>query len=405
MFKIITLTMKRISLLFILIMILTGCRDKPAGGFVHSDILKESSPRHLVLADIVNGKYQKADTSISDLEDDLVISYIALETTEKSILGKVRNCKFVGDSILLSDHNSFYMFDHNGRFVWKVNNEGRGPGEYSGIGNIAIDRWRKEIIISCSEFARHYIYDYSGVFVEDLDLSPARGYPVKVIDSATYLVQSVTPDANPWAWVVTRDGIVHHTFSEYETPSKVYDDGRSSSYINQRKIGEFLNGYYLWQSDTVWHLNSSFAEKKAILTIDSRIKSMEAEVFHPVYQRNVSTGGERKRHYIYDLGSHHGNVLFLSYFFLQRTLLYDTSNGTFYLYPTEGYNDDNDNGPPVNGLSGTPWPHLSVIYPLEILNLDPEKIRKDSELLKIYNTIKPEDNPVVRIINRRQPVM
>jgi len=393
--------MKATIPLFITIMILAGCTDQTSNKLIHSDILQESSPRHLVLAEIIEGEYPNIATSISDPGYDLVISYTALETTEGSILGLVRHCELIGDCILISDGNSLYMFNQNGEFVWKVSNQGRGPGEYSFIGNIAVDRWRKEIIISCSEFLHHYIYDYNGMFIEELNLSPAIGFYVKVIDSARYLVQTGSPYANPWAWVVSKGGIVHHTFSEYNNPPKIYDDGRGSSYVSQRNIGEVLNGYYLWQSDTVWYLDRMFSAKRAILTIDSRIKERESEMFHPVYQTNVSTGGKRKRHYVYDISSHNDTLFHLTYFFQKRNLLYETHRGKFYEYSAEGYNDDIDNGPPVKGLPDPHNPHTSVLYPLDILKLDPKIIRKESDLLKIFNTIKPEDNPVIRIIHCR----
>jgi hypothetical protein len=393
--------MKAIHTPLLIIMILLGCADQPSNKIIYSDILQESSPRHLVLADIIETDYSKIATSLSDLGYALEISYVKLETNEKSLLGEVRHCELIGDSILLSDGSSMYMFNQYGGFVWKISNQGRGPGEYSFIGNIAVDNWRKEIIISCSEFFHHYIYDYNGMFIEELNLSPAIGFYVKVIDSARYLVQSGTHYANPWAWVVSRSGIVHHTFSEYNNPPKIYDDGRGSSYISQRNIGEVLNGYYLWQSDTVWYLDRMFSAKRAILTIDSRIKERESEMFHPVYQTNVSTGGKRKRHYVYDISRYNDTLFHLTCFFQKRNLVYETHRGTFYEYSAEGYNDDIDNGPPVHGLPDPNSPQISAIYPLDILRLDPEKIRKESDLLKIYNTIKPEDNPVIRIINHR----
>jgi hypothetical protein len=394
--------MKANTILFIIILILSGCTGKPTNRTISSDILQESSPRHLVLADIVESQYPNIATSLSDIGYDLLITYTALETSEDYIIGQIRHCELIGDSILLSDGSSMYMFNQCGGFVWKVSNQGRGPGEYSGIGNITVDRYRKEIIISCSELFNHYIYDYNGAFIEELDLSPARGFYVKPIDSTRYLVQTGTHHANPWAWVASGKGIVQNTFSEYNNPPKIFDDGRGESFIVMRKIEEFLNGYYLWQSDTVWYLNSMFSEIKAILTIDSRIKEIDAEMFHPVYQKNVRTGGTRKRHYVYDISHQRENLIQLTFFFKHRILLYDLTSGTLYESPAEGYVDDIDNGPPIHGLPDPNSPQISAIYPLDILKLDHESIRKESDLLKIYNTIKREDNPVVRIITQKQ---
>lgn len=393
--------MKTTTPLFILIMIVSCCNYGPSTKTTDSGIIEGSSQRHLVLADIIETDYSKIATSLSDLGYALEISYVKLETNGKSLLGKVRHCELIGDSILLSDGSSMYIFNQCGGFVWKVSNQGRGPGEYSGIGNITVDRYRKEIIISCSELFNHYIYDYNGAFIEELDLSPARGFYVKPIDSTRYLVQTGTHHANPWAWVASGKGIVQNTFSEYNNPPKIFDDGRGESFIVMRKIEEFLNGYYLWQSDTVWYLNSMFSEIKAILTIDSRIKEIDAEMFHPVYQKNVRTGGTRKRHYVYDISHQRENLIQLTFFFKHRILLYDLTSGTLYESPAEGYVDDIDNGPPIHGLPDPDNPHISVLYPFDILKLDPKKLKIDSDLMKIYNTIKPEDNPVVRIISKK----
>ncbi|MEA1878165.1 MAG: 6-bladed beta-propeller [Bacteroidota bacterium] len=58
------------------------------------------------------------------------IEYIPLETSETCILGSVYNLRIHGDNIVLISNRKVYLFNTNGKFIRKLGDQGKGPGEY-----------------------------------------------------------------------------------------------------------------------------------------------------------------------------------------------------------------------------------------------------------------------------------
>jgi len=355
----------------------------------------------ITIADALGSSYDPPAKSVKEINEDYIIKYIQLETTDESVFRTVMSVIRIDEGILITDGESLLLFDHIGNFIWKVFNKGRGPGEYSGVGDVDVDRWRREIILTCSETARHFIYDYNGNLIEEMNLSPAKGFYLTVLDSGTYLLQTGTNKNDPWAWVVTRGGKIIQSFTEPNFPQRIYDNGRGSSYIAQRRIGEFKDGYYLWQSDTIWSLDNSLVKKNVLLTIDPRIVTLEEVVFDPIYQRPINVRGAKDRHYLYEVGTHGKSYLLLSLFFRKRIILFNPDENALYDYPEGGYTDDIDNGPAFYGLPEYNKPHLSVIFPFELKKLNPDKFRKGSHLYEIYHGVKADDNPIIRVLTSK----
>jgi hypothetical protein len=79
--------------------------------------------------------------SISEVADD--IKYVALETTDSSLIGMGAKVITGNDRIYVRSRNStfydFKVFDLNGKYLFTFNRTGRGPEEYSAMSQIEID--------------------------------------------------------------------------------------------------------------------------------------------------------------------------------------------------------------------------------------------------------------------------
>ncbi len=80
--------------------------------------------------------------NLSELAED--IKYVALETTENSLIGLVPRVFIEGDFIFVQSGRpplrSIKVFDTNGKYLLTFNRSGRGPEEYSDMARITVDR-------------------------------------------------------------------------------------------------------------------------------------------------------------------------------------------------------------------------------------------------------------------------
>jgi hypothetical protein len=80
--------------------------------------------------------------NISDVTDD--IKYVALETTDSSLIGERARVQIVNGRIYVLSSQSLFsfdikVFDINGKYLYTFNRVGRGPEEYSQMSGIEID--------------------------------------------------------------------------------------------------------------------------------------------------------------------------------------------------------------------------------------------------------------------------
>ncbi|MFR9542636.1 MAG: 6-bladed beta-propeller [Rikenellaceae bacterium] len=87
--------------------------------------------------------------SFYDVYDSIEI--IPLETTEESILiyRQTKPAKMVlhDDKFYILDENKIFIFDSNGKYISKINKQGRGRGEYSEISDFNINMFTGDIEI------------------------------------------------------------------------------------------------------------------------------------------------------------------------------------------------------------------------------------------------------------------
>lgn len=97
---------------------------------------------------------------------------IALETNENSIFSKIDRISFYDNKIFILDRklNSVLVFKENGSFLYKIKNIGRGPQEYSGLMDFAIDEKNKNIILYTHRPYGLYIHKLDGSFVKKVKL-------------------------------------------------------------------------------------------------------------------------------------------------------------------------------------------------------------------------------------------
>ncbi len=87
-------------------------------------------------------EYDKIDDLGKDSNLITNVEYIPLSTTDESLIGKVCRVIFRNDSFYVFDffiNNSVLVFDRFGEFTYKIENIGKGPGEYISASDIDVD--------------------------------------------------------------------------------------------------------------------------------------------------------------------------------------------------------------------------------------------------------------------------
>ena len=107
-----------------------------------------------------------------DLEEIADVSYIPLETTDRSLVQAIRQIEISDSIIIIGDYsNAVIAFDRQGKFLWSFNKQGGGPEEYNTLTTLCVDFNKKEIYIL--DFYTRYrimVYSFEGKFIRRLKL-------------------------------------------------------------------------------------------------------------------------------------------------------------------------------------------------------------------------------------------
>ncbi|MBQ3148855.1 MAG: 6-bladed beta-propeller [Alistipes sp.] len=129
------------------------------------------------------------------------IEYIPLETRQECLVGgDIQDLVFHDDKFyILSDRKRVQCFDRDGKFLFNVGYEGRGPGEYSLLSNISIDDG--VVYAFCMNERQLHSYDAStGKFIKSYKLS--KNYSQVVVRDGYIYVAEVNLDGEKSRFVI-----------------------------------------------------------------------------------------------------------------------------------------------------------------------------------------------------------
>lgn len=167
----------------ILILILMSCStpaEKQASLIVPSD----AEPR--VLSDL------------SELIDSM--TYIPLEINDDCVLGHVQTARMCDDRILVKDDKGLFVFNRDGKFLFQVGRNGRGPSEHLGIQTFYYNEFSKEFGILSSGSTALLIYDDIGTFKRSykLDYVEMFSYAMPISESSVLVAYSLRNEYRPF---------------------------------------------------------------------------------------------------------------------------------------------------------------------------------------------------------------
>ena len=163
-----------LKFLLLIFLVLCGCATKHKTKFEHT-----------IYVDATSQDQPEYDTFVNGIE------FIPLETTDSSLIGQVKGLVVTNDKIFVnSDRREILCFDINGKFLFKVGQSGRAPGEY--ISPFSISVCDKIVYILCQETGKVLCYDAtSGKHINDIPLNKFY-VQIEVSDGYIYAVDMTT---------------------------------------------------------------------------------------------------------------------------------------------------------------------------------------------------------------------
>ena len=129
---------------------------------------------------IIKPEFEGKRLSISDYLKS--VRYVKLELSDESLIGEITKLEVFENRIYVHDlkTKSVFVFSIDGRYLFKINNVGQGPGEYLQVNFFGIDRDRKEMVLSDFVSMKILRYDLSGKYLSTQKV-PFRGYGIHPI--------------------------------------------------------------------------------------------------------------------------------------------------------------------------------------------------------------------------------
>jgi hypothetical protein len=192
------------------------------------------------------------------------VELIPLETTDDVLIGQMSKLIFFRDRYYTLDKQQMivHVFDKSGRFLFKIDNRGQGPGQYQLLYDIIINPFTGYLEL-LSPFGFIYRHDLSGKYIETIRIKSPEILAVHwfiPIDENTYVFYGNSPPFVVIRYDISTQNIIYQAFEEqYRLGSfsnqdfcpfaYYHDDWYVYHYFNAEcfKIGE--NGLltaYIW---------------------------------------------------------------------------------------------------------------------------------------------------------------
>lgn len=137
------------------------------------------------------------------------VALIALETNKESLIGYIDYLTIINDTLFVVDAykaRAVLSFDLNGRYLYKIDRYGKGPGEYQSINKVYFTE--KQVVILDWLSRKLIRYDLSGNFLSELHLNSEVSDLYLFGSGGLALLYDHYKDEHPFRMVITDDSLV-----------------------------------------------------------------------------------------------------------------------------------------------------------------------------------------------------
>lgn len=244
-----------ISLLSVILFSVCSCSNKQSG-IENQDMITIDVPLQ-----------PDWSTPLPRVSDLFQITNVELSASSlESLVGSVSEIKLYGDTLYILSDVSLYLFKTDGRFITRINKEGRGRGEYVNITEFEIDRKNNNLLIF-DRSTGMLRYTMDGKFI---DKTPIKGMPQEfaLLPGGDYLFYSPYDiDGLKGLWVTdSKDNFKRQLLGLKDYKQQVVTADYKLACINDSLVGfmgpEKADLFYHITDDTIvtaYHITSHFS--------------------------------------------------------------------------------------------------------------------------------------------------
>ena len=238
----------------------------------------------------VTKSYPSKNISLQDIAD---VVYIPLETKEGFLIDRFFRIQYIDEDIFVTNNREEIMFfdSKTGKALHSFNRYGRGPGEYTGIGSIAVDKRNNEMYTTTNTLRSNIhpinVYDLQGKHLRTLEFRDI-GFPKffhSYNDEYLFCYNTNTEERSPYKLLSKADTIFTYLpimFSDRDKMSVTLEDdmGYTTYEGGGNTILKTHDGYIFSEAgiDTMYIWNIHNGRLTPIMIRTPSFKSMKVPI-------------------------------------------------------------------------------------------------------------------------------
>ena len=348
------------------------------------------------------------------------VEYIKLETNNECTIRRISQCFFTDSLIFIGNRDHILKFSRDGKFLQKIGNPGRGPGEIDLIRTMTIMPDKKMIAIQKNSKAEMLYLTFYGEIVKTVNIP--RALRIKVMKDGKYIAYDPGTEGtskNIFSLInETGDTIsaVRNYCNWVNTTGMTFMEGSYPEPFLLRDKWYFKDRY----NDTVYTIVSNLIKPSYSVNL-GKYKLPDELRLERIGQDQMPLYLEKAPNYNYVILFEAANNIFITsesyHSSKRRLLLFDKDQGTGVLLDdskgiSKGFANDMDGGLDF-------WPMATVndnqvFMPIDIMALKKEfektslneKISKypdkQKELEKMISNSDISDNPILMLVSLKK---
>ena len=196
-------TLYKISLLFLILFLVFACKNRELTGNINDEAN-------------ITGELEKikVPTEITDLSKDIeAFEFIQLESNSNCIIGEISKLLMHDEKYFIFDKitKSVFCFNNEGKFLYKVSKQGKGPGEYYMLKDININR--EEQCIELYDRGKKEILSFSfqGNFKSKRNIDMYFDSFIN-FENSTYVFQKASDNPEHFNYYLVDDGKIKEKY-------------------------------------------------------------------------------------------------------------------------------------------------------------------------------------------------